>query len=67
MTEIDGGRRTFFITVELTQHGMAVMLILFKSNAKIFHLGYLLLLDTIDAEDTESAELLECGSFSQSK
>jgi sugar/nucleoside kinase (ribokinase family) len=53
MTEIEGGRRTFFHNrgANATWDGSDIDFS--ASSAKIFHLGYLLLLDAIDAEDSE--------------
>jgi sugar/nucleoside kinase (ribokinase family) len=53
MTEIEGGRRTFFHNrgANATWNGGDIDFS--KSQAKIFHLGYLLLLDAIDATDPE--------------
>jgi sugar/nucleoside kinase (ribokinase family) len=53
MTEIEGGRRTFFHNrgANATWNGSDIDFS--ASSAKIFHLGYLLLLDAIDAEDSK--------------
>jgi len=53
MTERDGGRRTFFHNrgANATWDGSEINFA--ASSAKIFHLGYLLLLDAIDQEDPE--------------
>lgn len=53
MTEIEGGRRTFFHNqgANATWNGSDIDFSV--SNARIFHLGYLLLLNAIDAEDPE--------------
>ena len=53
MTEIEGGRRTFFHNrgANATWNGGDIDFS--QSQAKIFHLGYLLLLDAIDATDPE--------------
>jgi sugar/nucleoside kinase (ribokinase family) len=53
MTERDGGRRTFFHNrgANATWDGSEIDFN--ASSAKIFHLGYLLLLDELDKEDPE--------------
>ena len=53
MTEREGGRRTFFHNrgANATWDGSEIDFT--ESSAKIFHLGYLLLLDAIDQEDPE--------------
>ena len=51
MTEVDTGRRTFFHCRGANALWNGVGLDFKKSKAKIFHLGYLLLLDAIDAPD----------------
>ena len=53
MTEREGGRRTFFHNrgANATWDGSEIDFA--ASSAKIFHLGYLLLLDAIDQEDPE--------------
>lgn len=53
MTEIEGGRRTFFHNRGANATWAGDDIDFAGSNAKIFHLGYLLLLDAIDAEDSE--------------
>ena len=53
MTEIDGGRRTFFHNrgANATWDGSDIDFA--GSSSRIFHLGYLLLLDAIDEENEE--------------
>ena len=51
MTEVDTGRRTFFHCRGANALWNGAGLDFKKSKAKIFHLGYLLLLDAIDAPD----------------
>ena len=51
MTEVDTGRRTFFHCRGANALWKGEGLDFKKSKAKIFHLGYLLLLDAIDAPD----------------
>ncbi len=51
MTEVDTGRRTFFHCRGANALWNGVGLDFKKSKAKIFHLGYLLLLDAIEAPD----------------
>ena len=51
MTEVDTGRRTFFHCRGANALWKGAGLDFKKSTAKIFHLGYLLLLDAIDAPD----------------
>jgi sugar/nucleoside kinase (ribokinase family) len=69
MTEVQGGRRTFFHHRGANAHWDGSDLDFASSPAKIFHLGYLLLLDALDASDprfgTRAASLLaraqQCG------
>jgi sugar/nucleoside kinase (ribokinase family) len=62
MTEIDGGRRTFFHHRGANAVFDGKGLDFNKCRARIFHLGYLLLLDALDAPDrkhgTKAAALL---------
>ncbi len=62
MTEKDGGRRTFFHCRGANATWDGSDLDFSASSARIFHLGYLLLLDAIDADDekygTRGAALL---------
>ena len=51
MTEVDTGRRTFFHCRGANAFWDGKGLDFNKSRAKIFHLGYLLLLDAIDGSD----------------
>ncbi len=51
MTEVDTGRRTFFHCRGANALWNAKGLDFKKSKAKIFHIGYLLLLDAMDAPD----------------
>ena len=53
MTERDGGRRTFFHNRGANATWSGDDLDFANSTARIFHLGYLLLLDSIDEEDAE--------------
>ena len=53
MTERDGGRRTFFHNRGANATWDGSELDFSASTSKIFHLGYLLLLDAIDEEDPE--------------
>jgi len=53
MTEREGGRRTFFHNRGANAEWDGSDLDFSTSSARIFHLGYLLLLDAIDAEDPE--------------
>jgi sugar/nucleoside kinase (ribokinase family) len=53
MTEKEGGRRTFFHNSGANSTWDGADIDFSKSNAKIFHLGYLLLLDALDQEDPE--------------
>jgi len=62
MTEIGGGRRTFFHARGANTLWRGDDLNFKKINARIFHLGYLLLLDALDQPDpkfgTQAARLL---------
>ncbi len=62
MTEIDGGRRTFFHMRGANALWKGEDLDFGKLKAKLFHLGYLLLLDELDKKDrthgTKAAALL---------
>jgi sugar/nucleoside kinase (ribokinase family) len=62
MTELAGGRRTFFHARGANALWAAKDLDFKKSRARIFHLGYLLLLDALDQPDavygTKAARLL---------
>ena len=62
MTEINGGRRTFFHHRGANACWDGADLDFTKSKARIFHLGYLLLLDALDIEEktygTKAAQLL---------
>src|SRR6266540_2539836 len=62
MTEINGGRRTFFHHRGANAHWNGADLDFTRIKARIFHLGYLLLLDALDAPDkkmgTKAAGLL---------
>ena len=62
MTEAKGGRRTFFHSRGANALWQGDGLDFNKTKAKIFHLGYLLLLDALDAADeaygTKAARLL---------
>lgn len=62
MTEIGGGRRTFFHNRGANALWDGSELNFTKTKARIFHLGYLLLLDALDAADkkygTKAARLL---------
>ena len=53
MTEVEGGRRTFFHNRGANATWTGDDIDFASSQAKIFHLGYLLLLDAIDAEHPE--------------
>ena len=53
MTEREGGRRTFFHHRGANATGDGSELDFSTSSAKIFHLGYLLLLDAIDQSESE--------------
>ena len=53
MTERDGGRRTFFHNRGANATWVGDDIDFGNSSARIFHLGYLLLLDAIDDEDAE--------------
>ena len=53
MTEREGGRRTFFHNRGANATWSGSDLDFTTSSAKIFHLGYLLLLDAVDEEDSE--------------
>lgn len=53
MTERDGGRRTFFHNRGANATWVGDDIDFGSSSARIFHLGYLLLLDAIDDEDAE--------------
>ena len=53
MTERDGGRRTFFHNRGANATWLGDDIDFSNSSARIFHLGYLLLLDAIDDEDAE--------------
>ncbi len=53
MTEKNGGRRTFFHMRGANAEWDGSRLDFTQTNARIFHLGYLLLLDALDAEDPE--------------
>ena len=53
MTEVEGGRRTFFHNRGANATWTGDDIDFTGSQAKIFHLGYLLLLDAIDAEHSE--------------
>ena len=63
MTEIGNGRRTFFHNRGANALWDAEDLNFRKSKARIFHLGYLLLLDALDAPDktfgTKAARLYQ--------
>ena len=63
MTEIADGRRTFFHNRGANAHWDGDDLDFARTKARIFHLGYLLLLDTMDAPDklygTKAARLLK--------
>lgn len=52
-TEKTGGRRTFFHARGANASLNADDILKAETNAKIFHLGYLLLLDSLDAPDSE--------------
>lgn len=62
MTETKGGRRTFFHNRGANAHWDGATLDFSRFKARIFHLGYLLLLDALDAPDkkfgTKAARLL---------
>ncbi|MBI3192086.1 MAG: carbohydrate kinase family protein, partial [Pedosphaera parvula] len=62
MTEINGGRRTFFHNRGANALWRGEGLNFARTKARIFHLGYLLLLDALDAPDkkdgTRAAALL---------
>lgn len=62
MTEVNGGRRTFFHNRGANALWKGEGLVFSKVTARIFHLGYLLLLDALDAPDkrhgTRAAALL---------
>lgn len=62
MTEVDGGRRTFFHLRGANAQWDGADLDFKRIKARIFHLGYLLLLDALDASDakfgTKAARLL---------
>src|SRR5579871_5004267 len=51
MTEANGGHRTFFHNRGANAYWDAKNLDFSKTKARIFHLGYLLLLDALDAPD----------------
>ena len=53
MTEKEGGRRTFFHNSGANSTWDGSDIDFSKSKAKIFHLGYLLLLDALDQEHPE--------------
>lgn len=53
MTEKDGGRRTFFHCRGANAEWDGSELDFASSSSRIFHLGYLLLLDAVDAEHPE--------------
>ncbi len=53
MTELDGGRRTFFHARGANALWRGDGVNFRKTNARIFHLGYLLLLDALDEPDAE--------------
>lgn len=53
MTEEKGGRRTFFHMRGANAKWAGVGLDFSKARARIFHLGYLLLLDALDAKDAK--------------
>jgi sugar/nucleoside kinase (ribokinase family) len=63
MTEIGNGRRTFFHYRGANALWDGENLDFYKTKARIFHLGYLLLLDALDAPDklygTKAARLLQ--------
>src|ERR1044071_489398 len=63
MTEIGNGRRTFFHYRGANALWDGESLDFYKTKARIFHLGYLLLLDALDAPDklygTKAARLLQ--------
>src|SRR6185295_7444251 len=63
MTEIGNGRRTFFHNRGANALWDGENLDFSKTKARIFHLGYLLLLDALDAPDklygTKAARLLK--------
>jgi len=65
MTEIGHGRRTFFHNRGANALWTGVDLDFDKIKARIFHLGYILLLDALDAEDkkfgTKAAGLLSAA------
>ena len=65
MTEVSGGRRTFFHYRGANAHWDGKGLDFAKQKARIFHLGYLLLLDALDAPDkkhgTKAAALLRAA------
>ena len=65
MTEQNGGRRTFFHYRGANALWRGEGLDFNKTKAKIFHLGYLLLLDALDEPDakfgTKAARLLSCA------
>lgn len=62
MTEVQGGRRTFFHRRGANAHWNGLDLDFARIKARIFHLGYLLLLDELDKPDrtsgTKAAALL---------
>ena len=68
MTEIEGGRRTFFHHQGANALWDGADLEFNKVKARIFHLGYLLLLDALDAPDkrfgTRAAALLAAAQES---
>jgi sugar/nucleoside kinase (ribokinase family) len=65
MTEQNGGRRTFFHYRGANALWRGEDLDFKKTKAKIFHLGYLLLLDALDEPDakfgTKAARILSCA------
>src|SRR5215212_7275678 len=65
MTEQNGGRRTFFHYRGANALWRGEELDFIKTKAKIFHLGYLLLLDALDEPDakfgTKAARMLACA------
>src|ERR1041384_7003511 len=65
MTEQNGGRRTFFHFPGANALWRGEELDFIKTKARIFHLGYLLLLDALDEPDakfgTKAARLLSCA------
>jgi sugar/nucleoside kinase (ribokinase family) len=71
MTEKDHGRRTFFHARGANALWRGEDLNFRKSNARIFHLGYLLLLDALDQPDakfgTKAARLLAAAQAAGTK